>query len=61
MSFPLSVCLPPGVLFPSLFSVLLPWVSFSLGISMAFLVLCLATSSLCQAGALVNFMDIAPR
>ncbi|XP_045442749.1 probable small intestine urate exporter isoform X1 [Pipistrellus kuhlii] len=50
-----------GVLFPSLFSVLLPWVSFSLGISMAFLALSLATSSLCQSGALVNFMDIAPR
>ncbi|XP_054568115.1 probable small intestine urate exporter [Eptesicus fuscus] len=50
-----------GVLFPSLFSVLLPWVSFSLGVTMAFLVLSLATSSLCQSGALVNFMDIAPR
>lgn len=50
-----------GVLVPSLFSVLLPWVSFSLGVSMAFLALSLATSSLCQSGALVNFMDIAPR
>uniref|UniRef100_G1NSF1 Solute carrier family 17 member 4 n=1 Tax=Myotis lucifugus TaxID=59463 RepID=G1NSF1_MYOLU len=50
-----------GVLFPSLFSVLLPWVSFSLGVTMAFLVLSLATSSLCQSGALVNFIDIAPR
>ncbi|ELK30686.1 Putative small intestine sodium-dependent phosphate transport protein [Myotis davidii] len=49
-----------GVLFPSLFSVLLPWVSFSLGVTMAFLVLSLATSSLCQSGALVNFIDIAP-
>ncbi|KAM7055527.1 putative small intestine urate exporter isoform 2-T3 [Molossus nigricans] len=50
-----------GVLFPSVLSVLLPWVSFSLGITMAFLVLSFATSSLCQAGSLVNFMDIAPR
>ncbi|XP_016071782.1 PREDICTED: probable small intestine urate exporter [Miniopterus natalensis] len=50
-----------AVLFPSVFSVLLPWVSFSFGITMAFLVLSFATSSLSQAGALVNFIDIAPR
>ncbi|XP_066208795.1 probable small intestine urate exporter [Saccopteryx leptura] len=50
-----------GVLVPSLFSVLLSWVSSSFGTAVAFLGLCMATSSFCQSGALVNFMDIAPR
>ncbi|XP_053511996.1 probable small intestine urate exporter isoform X2 [Artibeus jamaicensis] len=50
-----------GVLFSSLFSVSLSWVSDSFSISIAFLVLSLAASSFCQVGSLVNFMDIAPR
>lgn len=55
----LSSC--PGVLFPSVFSMLLSWVSGSLSVAIAFLTLSLVPSSLCQVGALVNFLDIAPR
>lgn len=50
-----------GVLFSSVFSVLLSWVSGSRGVALAFLVLSFVPSSLCQVGALVNFVDIAPR
>ncbi|XP_045672881.1 probable small intestine urate exporter isoform X2 [Phyllostomus hastatus] len=50
-----------GVLFSSVFSVLLSWVSGSRGVALAFLVLSVVPGSLCQVGALVNFMDIAPR
>ncbi|XP_045059477.2 probable small intestine urate exporter isoform X2 [Desmodus rotundus] len=50
-----------GVLFPSVFSMLLSWVSGSLSVAIAFLTLSLVPSSLCQVGALVNFLDIAPR
>ncbi|KAM5294013.1 putative small intestine urate exporter isoform 2-T6 [Glossophaga mutica] len=50
-----------GVLFASVFSVFLSWVSGSLGVAIAFLVLSVVPSSFCQVGALVNFMDIAPR
>lgn len=50
-----------GVLFSSLFSVLLSWVSDSLGVSITFLVLSSVANSFCQVGSLINFMDIAPR
>uniref|UniRef100_A0A8C8YXU2 Solute carrier family 17 member 4 n=1 Tax=Prolemur simus TaxID=1328070 RepID=A0A8C8YXU2_PROSS len=51
----------PGVLFPSVLLVFLPWVRSSHSITITFLVLCSAGSSLCQAGSLINFLDIAPR
>ncbi|XP_012596812.1 putative small intestine urate exporter [Microcebus murinus] len=50
-----------GVLFPSVILVFLTWVRSSHSITMTFLVLCSAMSSLCEAGALINFLDIAPR
>ncbi|MBW03749.1 putative small intestine urate exporter, partial [Eschrichtius robustus] len=50
-----------GVLFPSAFFVSLFWVRSSFSTTMAFLILSSATKSLSQSGALVNFMDIAPR
>ncbi|KAM5200656.1 putative small intestine urate exporter isoform 2-T2 [Hipposideros larvatus] len=50
-----------GVLLPTVFSVSLSWVTSSFSMTMTFLVLCFATSSLCQIGALLNFLDIAPR
>uniref|UniRef100_A0A8C5KJ39 Solute carrier family 17 (sodium phosphate), member 4 n=1 Tax=Jaculus jaculus TaxID=51337 RepID=A0A8C5KJ39_JACJA len=50
-----GVLVSSGILLP------LPWVRSSLSTTMAFLVLSAAFSSLCEAGALVNFLDIAPR
>ncbi|XP_021116186.1 probable small intestine urate exporter isoform X3 [Heterocephalus glaber] len=50
-----------GVFFSSMFLVPLPWVRSSQGATMAFLVLSAASSSFCESGALVNFLDIAPR
>ncbi|XP_045407883.1 probable small intestine urate exporter isoform X2 [Lemur catta] len=50
-----------GVLFPSVILVFLPWVRSSHSVTITFLVLCSAGSSLCQAGSLINFLDIAPR
>ncbi|XP_058411107.1 probable small intestine urate exporter [Diceros bicornis minor] len=50
-----------GVIFSSLLCVSLPWVSSSHITTMAFLVLSSAFSSLCEAGSLVNILDIAPR
>ncbi|XP_054420855.1 probable small intestine urate exporter [Pteronotus mesoamericanus] len=43
------------------FSVFLPWVSDSLSVTMAFLVLSFTSFSFCQVGSFVNFMDLAPR
>uniref|UniRef100_A0A2K6T7Y4 Solute carrier family 17 member 4 n=1 Tax=Saimiri boliviensis boliviensis TaxID=39432 RepID=A0A2K6T7Y4_SAIBB len=51
----------PGVLFPSVILVCLPWVRSSHSMTMTFLVLSSAISSFCESGALVNFLDIAPR
>uniref|UniRef100_H0VAI8 Solute carrier family 17 member 4 n=1 Tax=Cavia porcellus TaxID=10141 RepID=H0VAI8_CAVPO len=50
-----------GVFFSSMFLVPLPWVRSSKGATMAFLVLSAASSSFCESGALINFLDIAPR
>ncbi|XP_047273995.1 putative small intestine urate exporter isoform X7 [Homo sapiens] len=50
-----------GVLFPSVILVSLPWVRSSHSMTMTFLVLSSAISSFCESGALVNFLDIAPR
>ncbi|XP_074254641.1 putative small intestine urate exporter isoform X2 [Saimiri boliviensis] len=50
-----------GVLFPSVILVCLPWVRSSHSMTMTFLVLSSAISSFCESGALVNFLDIAPR
>ncbi|XP_074175385.1 putative small intestine urate exporter [Rhinolophus sinicus] len=50
-----------GVLLPTVFSVSLSWVTSSFSTTIAFLVLCFAAGSLCQTGALLNFLDIAPR
>ncbi|XP_023555781.1 probable small intestine urate exporter isoform X1 [Octodon degus] len=50
-----------GVFFSCMFLVPLPWVRSSQGATMAFLVLSAASSSFCESGALVNFLDIAPR
>ncbi|XP_061050875.1 probable small intestine urate exporter [Eubalaena glacialis] len=50
-----------GVLLPCAFFVSLFWVRSSFSATMAFLILSSATKSLSQSGALVNFMDIAPR
>uniref|UniRef100_A0A8C6RBK4 Solute carrier family 17 (sodium phosphate), member 4 n=1 Tax=Nannospalax galili TaxID=1026970 RepID=A0A8C6RBK4_NANGA len=50
-----------GVLVSSGILVPLPWVRSSRGTTMAFLVLSSTFSSLCESGALINFMDIAPR
>ncbi|XP_003788823.1 probable small intestine urate exporter [Otolemur garnettii] len=50
-----------GVLFPSIILVSLTWVRSSHSVTMTFLVLSSATSSFLEAGALVNFLDIAPR
>uniref|UniRef100_A0A8C4LG55 Solute carrier family 17 member 4 n=1 Tax=Equus asinus TaxID=9793 RepID=A0A8C4LG55_EQUAS len=51
----------PGVIFPSVLCVSLPWVSSSHITTMAFLVLFTAFSSLSEAGSFVNILDIAPR
>uniref|UniRef100_A0A2K5PRI8 Solute carrier family 17 member 4 n=1 Tax=Cebus imitator TaxID=2715852 RepID=A0A2K5PRI8_CEBIM len=51
----------PGVLFPSVILVCLPWVRSSHSMTMTFLVLSSAISSFCESGALVNFLDVAPR
>ncbi|XP_062954119.1 probable small intestine urate exporter [Cynocephalus volans] len=50
-----------GVLFPSAILVSLPWVRSSHSTTIVFLVLSSTISSLCEAGALINFLDIAPR
>ncbi|XP_059793838.1 probable small intestine urate exporter [Balaenoptera ricei] len=50
-----------GVLLLCAFFVSLFWVRSSFSATMAFLILSSATKSLSQSGALVNFMDIAPR
>ncbi|KAM5299734.1 putative small intestine urate exporter isoform 2-T2 [Ctenodactylus gundi] len=50
-----------GVFFSSAVLIPLPWVRSSHSTTMAFLVLSAAFSSLCESGALVNFLDIAPR
>ncbi|XP_015349573.1 probable small intestine urate exporter isoform X1 [Marmota marmota marmota] len=50
-----------GVVFSSGVLVALHWVRSSHSTSMVFLVLSSAFSSLCEAGVLVNFLDIAPR
>ncbi|XP_047415333.1 probable small intestine urate exporter [Sciurus carolinensis] len=50
-----------GVFFSSGVLVALHWVRSSHSTTMVFLVLSSAFSSLCEAGALVNFLDIAPR
>uniref|UniRef100_A0A671FFU6 Solute carrier family 17 member 4 n=1 Tax=Rhinolophus ferrumequinum TaxID=59479 RepID=A0A671FFU6_RHIFE len=58
-----SLCVSPlpGVLLPTVFSVSLSWVTSSFSTTIAFLALCFAAGSLCQTGALLNFLDIAPR
>ncbi|XP_006888742.1 PREDICTED: putative small intestine sodium-dependent phosphate transport protein-like [Elephantulus edwardii] len=50
-----------GVLFPCLLMVCLYWVRSSASTTVAFLVLSPGLSSLCDSGALVNILDIAPR
>ncbi|XP_053459010.1 probable small intestine urate exporter isoform X2 [Nycticebus coucang] len=50
-----------GVLFPSIILVSLTWVRSSHIVTMTFLVLSSAASSLLELGVLVNFLDIAPR
>ncbi|KAL6037734.1 hypothetical protein STEG23_012735 [Scotinomys teguina] len=50
-----------GVLVSSGILVPLPWVRSSRSTTMAFLVLSSVFSSLCDSGALINFLDIAPR
>ncbi|XP_049998379.1 probable small intestine urate exporter isoform X2 [Alexandromys fortis] len=50
-----------GVLVSSGILVPLPWVSSSRSTTMAFLVLSSVFCSLCDSGALINFLDIAPR
>uniref|UniRef100_A0A8C9PYL1 Uncharacterized protein n=1 Tax=Spermophilus dauricus TaxID=99837 RepID=A0A8C9PYL1_SPEDA len=50
-----------GVVFSSGVLVALHWVRSSHGTTMVFLALSSAFSSLCEAGVLVNFLDIAPR
>ncbi|XP_021500563.1 probable small intestine urate exporter isoform X1 [Meriones unguiculatus] len=50
-----------GVLVSSGILVPLPWVRTSRSTTMAFLVLSSASASLCDSGALINFLDIAPR
>lgn len=57
-----TVCLPgPGVLIPAACFVSLHWARSSLGVTIALLVLSFVTNSLCLIGALINFLDIAPR
>ncbi|XP_076795364.1 putative small intestine urate exporter isoform X2 [Arvicanthis niloticus] len=50
-----------GVLVSSGILVPLPWVRSSRSTTMAFLVLSSVFASLCDSGALINFLDIAPR
>lgn len=50
-----------GVLASSGILVPLPWVRSSRSTTVAFLVLSGASASLCDSGALINFLDIAPR
>ncbi|KAM6185924.1 putative small intestine urate exporter [Rhynchocyon petersi] len=50
-----------GVLLPSLLMVGLYWVRSSASTTVAFLVLSPGLSSLCDSGALVNILDIAPQ
>uniref|UniRef100_A0A8C3WG79 Solute carrier family 17 member 4 n=1 Tax=Catagonus wagneri TaxID=51154 RepID=A0A8C3WG79_9CETA len=61
-SYSLCVCSPaPGVFIPSTLCVCLFWVRSSFSATMTFLILSFAFKSLAQSGALINFMDIAPR
>lgn len=61
-SYSLCVCSPaPGVVIPSAFTVSLFWVRSSFGATIAFLILAFSFKSIVQSGALINFMDIAPR
>ncbi|XP_020954072.1 probable small intestine urate exporter isoform X5 [Sus scrofa] len=50
-----------GVVIPSAFTVSLFWVRSSFGATIAFLILAFSFKSIVQSGALINFMDIAPR
>ncbi|XP_030875877.1 probable small intestine urate exporter isoform X3 [Leptonychotes weddellii] len=50
-----------GVLVPSVVLVSLYWVRSSISTSMGLLALCSAATTFCQTGALINFLDIAPR
>uniref|UniRef100_A0A8C3WDE2 Solute carrier family 17 member 4 n=1 Tax=Catagonus wagneri TaxID=51154 RepID=A0A8C3WDE2_9CETA len=50
-----------GVFIPSTLCVCLFWVRSSFSATMTFLILSFAFKSLAQSGALINFMDIAPR
>ncbi|XP_073733792.1 probable small intestine urate exporter isoform X1 [Callorhinus ursinus] len=50
-----------GVLVSSVVLVSLYWVRSSISTSMGLLVLSSATTTFCQTGALINFLDIAPR
>ncbi|XP_023390045.1 probable small intestine urate exporter [Pteropus vampyrus] len=50
-----------GVLFPAASFACLHWARSSLGVTVALLVVCSVTNSLCLIGALINFLDIAPR
>lgn len=54
-------CSTAGVLVSSGILVPLPWVRSSRSSTMAFLVLSSVFASLCDSGALINFLDIAPR
>ncbi|XP_069880525.1 probable small intestine urate exporter isoform X1 [Dipodomys merriami] len=50
-----------GVLSSAVVLLILPWVKSSFSATVVLLVLSSAFSSLCDSGALVNFLDIAPR
>nr|XP_035968179.1 probable small intestine urate exporter isoform X6 [Halichoerus grypus] len=50
-----------GVLVPSVVLVSLYWVRSSVSTSVGLLALCYAATTFCQTGALINFLDIAPR
>uniref|UniRef100_A0A7N5K550 Solute carrier family 17 member 4 n=1 Tax=Ailuropoda melanoleuca TaxID=9646 RepID=A0A7N5K550_AILME len=60
--FSLCVCPPAaGVLIPSVVLVSLHWVRSSISTSMGLWALSSSATTFCQIGALVNFLDIAPR
>ncbi|XP_048204302.1 probable small intestine urate exporter isoform X2 [Perognathus longimembris pacificus] len=50
-----------GVLLSAVVLLILPWVKSSFSTTVALLVLSSSFSSLCDSGALINFLDIAPR
>uniref|UniRef100_A0AC11B9G7 Solute carrier family 17 member 4 n=1 Tax=Ovis aries TaxID=9940 RepID=A0AC11B9G7_SHEEP len=57
-----SLCsLAPGVLLPAVLFTSVFWVRSSFSTTIAFLTISSAIKSFAQSGALVNFMDIAPR